>query len=306
MARTLFMRIETMRTSIMHSRFRHLRPAVALAAVLLGPLAWRAPAAAQDPRPARVQETRVAVAQDLAVQTQDTGPVIRCCVQPPAGLTFWAPLDGSYATLFSGLTGSPSGTVSWVSPPPGRTGNALSLQANGRVDYLASPATSLGTGDFSIDAWIRVPFTQGETPLLDNRINNPLRGFSLFTVNGRIGFQMADGGAAPGWENYVVPQSVATNWPTTVWRFVVVTVDRNNQQGGRIYVDGVLRHTFNPTGRQGSLGTSNRLVIGHDLYSNSQGSRFEIDEVEIFSRVLTQAEITALYRYPKCRPNALP
>jgi hypothetical protein len=288
-----------MHTPIMHSRAR----AIMLAAVLLVLPAWRAPAAAQDPRPARAQDTRVAATQDLAVQVQDTVPVIRCCVQPPAGLTFWAPLDGSYATLVSGLTGTPSGAVAWANPPPGHTGSALSLQASGRVDYPSSAATSLGTGDFTVDAWIRLPLpiTQGVNPLLDNRIvSGPtLLGFQLFAYSGRIGFQMADG----PWSNFIAPTAVSGD----TWHFVAVTVQRNSPTGGRIYVDGSPVYIFNPMVRPGSLGTNNRLVIGHDLYNvYGQGAAFQIDEVEIFRRVLTQGEVAALFRYPKCRPTARP
>jgi|tagenome__1003787_1003787.scaffolds.fasta_scaffold20989803_10 hypothetical protein len=282
------------------------RGTLLLAAALLALPAWRAPAAAQDSMAVGVAQPRaIAVAHDLAVvQVQDTVPVIRCCVQPPAGLTFWAPLDGSYATLVSGLTGTPSGAVSWVNPPSGHTGSALSLQASGRVDYPASPATSLGTGNFTVDAWIRVPPGQpGVNPLLDNRLHvgpGGLTGFQLFVYNGQIGFQMADG----PWSNYVAPTIVADNR----WHFVAVTVVRGSSTGGRIYVDGTSLpvYTFNPMGRPGSLGTSNRLAIGHDLNNNSQGMPFEIDEVEIFRRALTQAEVVALFRYPKCRPTARP
>jgi hypothetical protein len=267
------------------------------------PPAWNAPAAAQDPRPVRAQEAKVLPNQDLYVP-QDTVPVIRCCVQPPAGLTFWAPLDGQYTAIVPGLPVSASGAVSWTSPPPGHTGSALSLQASGRVDYPAtSPATSLGTGDFTVDAWIRLPLpiTQSVNPLLDNRVvtSTSILGFQLFALNGRIGFQMADG----PWSNFIAPTPVSGN----VWHLVAVTVKRNSPTGGRIWVDGNLVYTFNPMQRSGSLGTGNRLVIGHDLNNvYGQGAAFDIDEVEIFRRALTQAEVVALYRYPKCRPMARP
>jgi hypothetical protein len=275
------------------------RGTLLFAATLLALPAWRAPATAQDSLAVRMAPQRaVAVAHDLAVQQPDTVPVIRCCVQPPAGLTFWAPLDGSYATFVSGLTGVPSGAVSWVSPPPGHTGSALSLQANGRVDYPASPSTSLGTGNFTIDAWIRVPPGQpGVNPLLDNRLHvgQGLTGFQLFVYNGHIGFQMADG----GWDNFIAPTVVADNR----WHFVAVTVVRGSKTGGRIYVDGGPPYIFDPTKRPLSLGVNNRLAIGHDLNNNFQGYPFEIDEVEIFRRALTQAEAVALFRYAKCPPT---
>ncbi|MFL5383838.1 MAG: LamG domain-containing protein [Longimicrobiaceae bacterium] len=283
------------------------RRGLLVAAALLALPAWRAPAAAQDREAPRPPDARVAVAQDLAAQAQDTVPVIRCCVQPPAGLRFWAPFNGSYVTAVPGFAGNPQGVVSWTtSLPPGHTGSALSLQASGRVDYLSSATTSLGTGNFTVDAWIRVPqTTTGVNPFLDNRLTNPLRGFQLFAYNGRIGFQMADATSAPGYDNFVAPAN--TILAPGTWHFVAVTVTRNSPTGGRIYVDCNLVLTFDPTKRQGSLGTNNRLTIGHDLNNVwGQGAAFDIDEVEIFHRALTPAEVAALCRYPKCRPTAMP
>jgi hypothetical protein len=271
-----------MRTPIMkfHSRARHgVRATVVLAASVLVQAAWHSAAAAQVERP-----------------TAAPAPVIRCCVDPPVGMTFWLPFNGSYTDAVASLPGTPSGTVAWVAPPTGHPGNALGLAANGRVDYPASPATSVGDGHFSVDAWIRLPQTAGVNTLLDNRLGtqgNNLRGFGLFTQNGRIGFQLADG---INWDNYISTTNVSDNR----WHFVVVTVTRNAPLGGTIWVDGSPAYTFNPTGRQGSLGTNNHLAIGHDLNNGSQGAAFEIDDVEIFRRVLTQPEIVALYRYPKC------
>jgi hypothetical protein len=271
------------------------------AAALLAFPAWQAPSAAQDREAPRPQDARVAVAQHLAVQAQDTVPVIRCCVQPPSRMTFWAPLNGTYNNVVGPPAGVAVGTVSWTAAPQGRPGNALSLAASGRVNYQPSANTSVGDGDFSIDAWIRLPLTNGVNTLLDNR-SGPgptVRGIGLFVYNGRIGFQMANG---IGWDNFIATNVVADN----VWHFVAVTVARSNPQGGRIYVDGVLVHTFNPTVRPGSLGTNSSLVIGHDIWSNAPGSPFAIDEVEFFRRVLTQAEVVALFRYPKCPPTARP
>src|SRR4051812_7853405 len=154
-----FIEVRSMRTQLMHSNPRARRAAsgrggtagalvrvgVVLAASLLSQPAWRAPAAAQV-----------------------SAPVIRCCVEPPSGMSFWLPFDHSYTDIVAGLQGTPQGTVSWQSGPTGR-GTALSLAANGRVDYPLSPATSVGVGAFSVDAWIRLPQTANVNIFLDNR-----------------------------------------------------------------------------------------------------------------------------------------
>jgi len=61
---------------------------------------------------------------------------------------------------------------------------------------------------------------------------------------------------APGgpnnWLNYCGDTST-TAVNDDKWHYVAFYVERNNPTGGKIYVDGLCVHTFNPTTRAGSL-----------------------------------------------------
>jgi hypothetical protein len=86
-----------------------------------------------------------------------------------------------------------------------------------------------------------------------------------------------------------------------------VTVDRNNVNGIRFYVDGTpLGTPFNPIPRSLTLDSSANLVLGRNYAVGGAGSYLigQLDEVEIFRRVITGADVSAVYRAGiagKCR-----
>jgi uncharacterized repeat protein (TIGR01451 family) len=81
---------------------------------------------------------------------------------------------------------------------------------------------------------------------------------------------------------------------------VAVTVNRDERDGGKLYLDGNLIHTFNPTNRSGSISNAGDLWIGKH-HANSAFNREmwfdgELDEVEFFDRALDLDEFDAIYR----------
>lgn len=58
---------------------------------------------------------------------------------------------------------------------------------------------------------------------------------------------------------------------------------------------------FDPTPVAGALGRNNPLVVGYDGIGRASRSPFDIDEIEVFDRALTAAEVATLARQPKCR-----
>jgi hypothetical protein len=232
-------------------------------------------------------------------------PVLVCCVKPPSKMKFWLAYDGSYVDKVANLTGVPTATVSAAaSVPPGHSGSALALDSSGRIDFAANAALDFGIGDFSIDAWVRMPESVFHLhPLIDNRSGSGsnIQGIQLFVYQGKVGFQMADGVGAVGYDNFMS----ASNIVDGNWHHVAVTVRRNTAAGGVIYVDGDVVLTFDPTTRTGSLGIGQPLVIGHSLDPpgpGRAGKPFEIDEIEIFGRALKPEEVLALSQNPKCKP----
>jgi hypothetical protein len=252
-----------------------------------------------------VIDKQLAQAPDPSPPPATTCPANNC-VQAPANLVGWWPFDEPCGLFAEDLANSLRGRLLGTPPPShviGKVGNALKFSGSGpqwvRVpdDPLLDfgPANALGTTDFSIDAWIKAPPTTLGA-IVDKRDTSPYRGYSLFVYNNRLGVQLADG----NFTNYVATSGNVANG---VWHHVAVTVDRDNPNGGILYRDGQPVLTFNPTNRNGSLANSNKLFIGKGAAS---GAEFKgiIDELEIFRRALTQAEIQSIFQadsYGKCK-----
>jgi hypothetical protein len=191
-------------------------------------------------------------------------------------------------------------------PCPGIVGGALCFDGLASHTFTVpnSNALDLGTGDFSVEGWIR---TYAAGNILDKRVypvgsnQSAYQGYLLFIDSaGRLALQLADGlGSSGGWANYISKEVVTDG----KWHHVVVTVDRNNPQGGIFYVDCRQAQvgngtTFNPTGRQGSLSNSSALYFGRQSFTTTfSGPGFwsgAVDEFSIYNRVLSAAEIQAL------------
>ena len=233
------------------------------------------------------------------------------CVKPPPGLVAWWPFDvvslSSTPNLAApGLAGALQGAPTQVN------GQYVhkSLSFDGSADHVIAPNGSnlaLGSRDFSIDAWIRTTKDLGLSPMVDKRQDNPIQGYSFFLSNGYPGVQLAVGGV---WTNFIL--NAANGGPAAFvadgkWHLVAVTVDRNHPQGVRFYVDGAqVGAPFDPTPHQGNLGNTVDLWIAksHPIAASSQYFDGEIDEVEIFNRALTAAEVGSVYdggTFGKCR-----
>lgn len=249
------------------------------------------------------------------------GPAGKCkevrCARPPIGMTGWWPLDEpniSAGTSIEDLTGNPNayspttfantGTVvGSLASTAGYVGGGFNFSGSG-TDYVRVPnqaELNVGQGDFSVDAWVKLDDTIGVRVIVEKRNNTTnlrTKGWSFFThYNGALALQMGDGTPA-GITNFVAPANTALQ--KNIWYHVAATVERGKKDGGRLYVDGNLIHTFNPTNREGSLDVAEPLIIGTALRGLSwHGFDGVIDEVELFKRALTQSEIQAIYQAGK-------
>ena len=127
-------------------------------------------------------------------------------------------------------------------------------------------------------------------------------GYELCLANGQVVFQMSATLSSPLSAGWVGPDLRDTHW-----HHVAVTVQRNSTTGGNIYVDGQVICNFNPTSQSGSLSTSAPLLIGmHPDPSLDCNFRGGIDELAMYGRALTAAEIGAIYNTGskgKCWPE---
>ena len=224
------------------------------------------------------------------------------CAPPPAGMVDWWPFDETTGTTAADIRGVNNSGVYQNGPTPsdGKVAKALCFDgANDYVEVADHPEVNfLGTctggataENFTIDVWVKTTTNSGLQVMLDKRINpNQPVGYHFFLLDGRLGFQMADGTAA----NFIAPIS-STNVADGQWHLVAVTVRQCGLgAGGRLYVDGNLVHSFTPL--TGSINNSANLQIGRrDPAFTATYFKGCLDELEIFKRVLEPSEIQAIY-----------
>ncbi len=218
-------------------------------------------------------------------------------VAPPADLRAWFPFDERGGTIaFELVNGANGAYVNAPVPVAGEIGAGLSFGAseNGAVAADAA-ALDFGTGDFTLETWIRADQGPGVATFLDKRESGPFRGYSFFLVNGALGVQLADG-VGGGFTNYTSQTQVADG----AWRHLAVVVDRDDAAGLRVYLDGQLTDSLNPTGRSGSLDSGADLSIGLHSFG-SAGFNGALDELKLYGRALTEAEIQGIYHLAKLR-----
>lgn len=246
------------------------------------------------------------------------------CVQPPnTTMVGWYPFDETSGPLALNLATANDGAhVNNPTPVPGMVAGALRF--DGIDDYVESPSsivTNFGPassitacsgsfstcpGDFSFDAWIRVAPGATTAVILDKRAGTipTLKGYHFFLYQGTLGVQLADG-IGSGYDNYLSPVLVPAVDDGN-WHHVAVTVKRKSGSGVRFYHNGNLVGFKNPLGRQGSLVNNSPLRIGTRTAASPLSGWFdgEIDELELFNRVLTPVEVKALFSagpFGKCK-----
>lgn len=223
-------------------------------------------------------------------------------------------------------------SAAWTSPTlpvamAGEVAGALNFNGNSYIDTPDSTVTNFGPaggatcggdystcqGAFSMDAWVNlttVPLS-GVNVIFDKRNTSEI-GYSFYLYgqaseeNGYpwLGLQLGD--KTHGYTNYgSAPLGPGTGNPNTglvgltanAWHHVSVTVPRAGATGILWYLDGypVASPTAIPT-QTGSLVNDVPLRIGANGPANGGGSNFNgrLDELQIFNRVLTAAEVKAI------------
>jgi len=172
--------------------------------------------------------------------------------------------------------------AAWVT---GKCGQALSFNGlNNYVEVLNN--NSLNTVNaITLEAWINLAAYDSSL------VSHILRKNNAYTfgvgATGKIGFYRYNGGAANG--SWTIG---ATTIPSNQWHQVVAVYD--SVTGAKVYLDGVLDGTL-PT-LTGTIDSStNNLWIGMMQGLSLYQFNGVIDEVRIYSRALSAAEIKAIY-----------
>lgn len=248
------------------------------------------------------------------------------CLIPPSSLGGWWPGNNSPEDVVGNNVSTFNGTYI-----PGEVMQAFSISGTG-TDYVTvdvtSPDPALEPAHITVDAWVKASGSPGNFKYIVDKgasVKNACLGagttilaaesnviaaasYALYTgPTGSIQFYISDGTnivKAPADPNPIPPADI---WDGN-WHFVAGTYDGSNVN---LYIDGVLvgstpssitiAYGFAPTG-------DDNLYFGNYPNCNQVPSLSfagGIDEVEIFTRALSQSEIQAIYNagsFGKCLP----
>jgi hypothetical protein len=223
--------------------------------------------------------------------------VHQSCTAASAGLVDWWPAEGNANDLIGGNHGVLMNGATFA---PGRIGQGFSL--DGADDFVEVPHTAgLNLPVFSVGAWVF--FDRAENAGQRNFIVAKGDGASaqggfflahddLFFGSNSLVFSV-DGG--PGLYSYV---AIPDAFPVPAFYHLAGTFDGSV---ARLYVNGNLVGTGSPSVPMMFNSYSLRIGASHQMEVFGVDDRFRgiIDEVGLFDRALTDAEIEALVPEPE-------
>ena len=220
------------------------------------------------------------------------------CVQSPEGLVGWWMLDetssGSLAAdVVANHNATYMGPVS--SGAPGAVDSAVNL--DGSTSYLkVADAVQLNfeaDDDFTLMAWIKTDGSTATRILLSKMASQiPLRGWGLgLDGDNKLLMSLADEG---GQQIFSSTAFV----PSDRWTHVAVSVDRDQIDGLRFYIDGELAGTSDPTQHQLDLTNASPLYMGCTELPSGLSRFFPggLDEVMIVDYPLDDDEVLDIAR----------
>ena len=131
-------------------------------------------------------------------------------------------------------------------------------------------------------------------------------GLSLSTKAGST-CNAADGKLANSWVNYAYEAEHLAPLPIVSdnqWHHLTVTINRDELDGRRWYVDGVeVGQGFNPTTKQSSLSTHIPLTIGRRSDSSGAGFQGNIGDIRLYKGAISAFEVRTIYQSVQLPPS---
>jgi len=256
----------------------------------------------------------IIAAKDLGKCARDD----KGCVPAPDGMVSWykfeelAPIDlfNDSTTVNVGLKAN--GTITRNAAKV-LQGVYLTAEDTGYLQAANATEHNFGSGDFSIDFWIRPQVNPVTRNILDKAAYSGLafssiQGYKAFLqTSGALSFDVGIGGAPRRWTG-------TKNLADNQWHHVTISVSRTASVN--FYIDGVSDTlTANPAMfPTGSVDNTVALTVGRDNYpvrliGANPPTAFWIDELEFFNRALTKTEADSIYLADtkgKCTPVPIP
>lgn len=223
----------------------------------------------------------------LAGLFAQTPALAQTCVDAPAGLISWWTGDGTTDDLLGVNNGTPEGGIGYQ---PGVVGDAFSLDGIDDAVLLPDMDAELPSIGFTYTAWVK---RNTETPLNTWRtiLGSWTNGWDEFILHGgngyKVDYQFYDISAADACNSYS-QHNLSTN--ADEWTFVSASYDgqtlivRMNDQSAGFACPG-----YEASRRVRWIGRSQAAGVQHLRFFGL------IDEVAVFDRALSAAELNAIY-----------
>ena len=225
--------------------------------------------------------------------------VLGTCTPAPTGLTGWWAAEGSGADV---LGANPATAQNGTAYGPGNVGQSFSL--DGVNDYVSiADAAAFRSASLTVNGWFNFATVSGIRILAAKSVGTGTsESFVLYMDGPTLSAAVGDASDIGPVISHTLNPEVGT------WHHIAFTFDAAADTQ-KLYVDGVERAS-------GNVGKT----IGYDAHPITIGAEFEnevlsyffhgsIDEIQIFDRALTGAEITAIYTaggLGLCRPTQPP
>ncbi|MEN6425018.1 MAG: LamG-like jellyroll fold domain-containing protein [Phycisphaerales bacterium] len=201
------------------------------------------------------------------------------------GLVAYYKFDGDAKDSAGSHHGTATGSPGFVT---GKTGQALNMTADGQYVAVAY-APDLAMSTFTIGAWINAADFSALRAILGTRIG----GDYTFDVKAEATRIHGDIGNGTAWLNTSLDISTARGGviDTGEWHHVAYVID-NATQAAYMYLDGALGATATFSGTPMFMTSAETLGIGY--CSSGEYMHGQIDEVRIYNRALSEAEVADL------------
>ena len=175
------------------------------------------------------------------------------------------------------------------------TDNNYSMLFDGTSSYFDTTSSTVGQLQvMSVSAWFKETQNAATNTTLVANNGSTNKGWAIWIDGTKIRWQVADGTGSLSWTETVL-QNFRTYAPLNQWNHICCTFDGSYS---KIYINGVLRETWAATPTPYVVdysGNVGNLIIGRRSYSNAGFFRGRIDEVGVFPRALTPAQIKLIY-----------
>ncbi|NVN91051.1 MAG: IPT/TIG domain-containing protein [Desulfuromonadales bacterium] len=213
-------------------------------------------------------------------------------IAPPSGLVSWWRGEGDAGDTAGGLTGTPTSGITYAAGKVGQafsfTGTFNNVPATAYITVPDNPGLNFGTNEFSIAVWIKTTDTAAYQRLVTKRTyTGATAWYSLAANGGKVLFETG--------VNNITSTATVTDG---LWHHIAVTRDPVGTSPRRyhLYIDGGEDAYVIDSGA--NLNSTAPLEIGKWFNENYYTGIYSglMDEIQLFNRALTSAEVQNIYK----------